>query len=153
MKVTVLNPFTLDRKAHSSSSALICDDPSLTVQADVEQSDINTIVKQFGLTHELPYGLAVPEYFDATDAPSDYHAAMNYIRESDSVFMEMPAEIRSRFDNDAGRFLEFVRDPENYSEASKMGLVPPVVSSSETPSTDGLPTSADGSSPADAGSA
>ena len=34
----------------------------------------------------------------------------------------MPAEVRDRFQNDPGRFLEFANDASNYEEALKMGL-------------------------------
>jgi phage internal scaffolding protein len=140
-KIVVLNPFTLDADVHSASFGLVCDDPSLTVQADVEASDINSIVRKFGITHELPYGLAVPEYADYSNIPNDYHAAMSYINESNDVFMNMPANVRSRFSNDPGLFLDFVQNPSNRDEAISLGLVP-------SPPTDGFPTPADPSPPA-----
>lgn len=124
-KPIVLNPFTIDLDSHSSSHGSVNNEPSLTVQADVEQSDINNIVRQFGITHELPYGVAVPTFDDFSDAPNDYHQAMNFIREANSTFMEFPAELRARFDNDAGSFLDFVNEPSNYDEAISLGLVPP----------------------------
>lgn len=143
-KPLVLNPFLLPDD-HSVNHGIAFEDPSLTVQADVEQSDINYIVRQFGLTHELPYGQSVPEFTDYTGIPNDYHAAMNFIKDSDSTFMLMPAEIRSRFNNDAGKFLDFVSDASNYDEAIKFGLVPPKA----PPPADGLPLAGDGSSKAD----
>lgn len=124
MKRIVLNPFTIDPDEHSAKFGLVCNDPSLTVQADVQQADINFIVKQFGLTHELPYGRAIPIFDDYSDIPNDFHAAQQYIQESEDLFMLMPADIRSRFDNDAGRFVSFVSDASNYDEAIKFGLVP-----------------------------
>lgn len=133
MKLTVLNPFTLDPDAHSDAHGLFCDDESLTVQADAAQADINNIVKQFGLSLELPYGLAVPEYADYTSIPNDYHAAMNFIKDADSVFMEMPANIRADFNHDAGQFLDFVDNPDNYDKAISLGLVPPKPAGSAEP--------------------
>lgn len=143
-KTLVLNPFTLDPDDHSNAHGISFPEPSLTVQADVEQSDINFIVRQFGLTHELPYGLQVPEFTDFSDAPNDYHAAMNFIREADAGFMTMPADVRSRFQNDAGQFLDFVSSPDNYQDAIALGLVPPRVedepsASTETPPPVGKP--------------
>ena len=38
------------------------------------------------------------------------------------LFAAMPAEVRDRFQNDPGRFLEFANDASNYEEALKMGL-------------------------------
>lgn len=123
MKTIVLNPFSIDSDSHSNIGAIECLDPSLTVQADVAQADINNIVKQFGITHQLPYGMSVPEFADYSDVPNDFHAAMNFIRDTDQVFMSMPAEHRARFENDPGQFLDFVNNPDNYDEAVKLGFV------------------------------
>ena len=41
---------------------------------------------------------------------------------AEEAFNAMPAEVRDRFQNDPGRFLEFANDASNYDEALKMGL-------------------------------
>lgn len=134
-KTVVLNPFTLDLDSHSDSHGTANNEPSQTVQADLEQSDINFIVKQFGMTHSLPYGVAVPVYDDYSDIPNDYHAALQLVSDSNSTFMEYPADVRTRFDNDPGKFLEFVHDPSNYEEASSLGLLVPKPASLKTEDT------------------
>lgn len=121
-KILVLNPFTLDGDSHSASHSYECIGDSLTVQADAKNADINYIVAQFGLTEQLPYGNAVPEYIDYSDIPNDYHAAMIYVKDTDNLFMQYPADVRSRFNNDAGLFVNFVSDPANYDEAVKLGF-------------------------------
>lgn len=141
MKTNVLvrNPFTIDPDAHSLASGLECKDPSLTVQSDKDQADINNIVKQFGLTRSLPYGEQQPTYDDFTSFPYDYHDAMNTLREADNAFMELPATLRTRFHNDAGEFLDFLADGSNYEEAVRLGLLlpkdaaPPTVAPSHSP--------------------
>lgn len=124
-KVLVLNPFNIDLAAHSNEHAISYFEPTLTVQSDAVEADINYIVRQFGITHELPYGRQVPEFTDYSDIPNDYHAAQNFIKAADDTFMTMEASVRSEFNNDAGRFLDFVSDPANYDRASALGLVPP----------------------------
>lgn len=123
-KLVVLNPFSLDRDTHSHLHGVENKLPSKTVQSDLPQSDINFIVKQFGLTHSLPYGRSVPVYADYSDAPNDYHAAMNFLRDSDQAFLTLDADIRSRFNNNPGEFLDFVSNPDNREEAASLGLVP-----------------------------
>lgn len=123
-KIIVLNPFTLDTASHSNESALSEFEPTLTVQSDAVEADINYIVRQFGITHELPYGRQVPEYADYTDIPNDYHAAQNFIKAADDTFMTMEASVRSQFNNDAGLFLDFINNPDNYDTAVSYGLVP-----------------------------
>jgi phage internal scaffolding protein len=117
-------PYNLP-KGHSDLDAVHCTDPSLTVQADRDQSDINYIVKQFGLTGKLPYGVDVPVYDDYSDIPNDYQAALEFVAASDAAFLEMPAPVRARFEHDPALFLDFVSASTNYDEAVSMGLVPP----------------------------
>lgn len=133
MKVTVLNPFTLDPDVHSLDHGIKFDDPSLTVQADAEQADINYIVKQFGVTGGLPYGKAQPFYDDVTDFPVDYHSAMNHIRQADELFLELPATVRAEFDNDAGNFLNALSDPSKADRLRELGVLLPASAAPNTP--------------------
>lgn len=125
MSIKSLNPFTIDPDAHSLAHGLECTDPSLTVQADADAADINNIVKKFGVTGSLPYGELQPIYDDFTAYPTDYHTALNLVRDADNAFMEMPAEIRSAFDNDPGNFLNAIYDPSHHDRLRKLGLIPP----------------------------
>jgi len=138
-KTLVLNPLTLDPDAHSDAFGLSDFGPSKTVQADAADSDINNIVARFGLTAELPYGVQVPEYADYSDIPNDYHAAMMYINDSDDAFMQLPADHRARFDNDPGRFLDFMSDASNRDEAISLGYIPPPLSTDQAKPDSGLP--------------
>lgn len=122
-KIIVLNPFTIDLDSHAKLHGIEFNDVSMTVQSDARQADINFIVEQFGLTQQLPYGLSVPQYDDYSDAPNDFHSAMNYIKDSENLFMQYPADIRSRFNNDPGQFLDFISNPDNRSEAISLGFV------------------------------
>lgn len=120
--VFLRTPYNYDVMEASNASALFCEDPSLAQQHARDESDINTIVKRFGLTGELPSNVRTPTYGDFEDA-TDYHTALNAVRAADAAFMELPAHIRTRFDNDAGAFVDFVSDESNRDEAVKLGLV------------------------------
>lgn len=98
----IRSPFNYDTNAASDESGLMCSDPSLAQQQFREDSDINTIVRRFNLTGELPSGVSVPQYGDFSQV-SDYHSALNMVIAADHAFMAMPADIRARFDNDAGK--------------------------------------------------
>lgn len=113
-----------DMNKASDESGLKCLDPTRTKQSDAEAADINFIVKRFNLTGELPTNVRMPQYGDFTGI-SDYHSAMNAIRQADEAFGMMPAELRARFDNDPEKFVNFVANPANRAEAEKMGLVAP----------------------------
>jgi phage internal scaffolding protein len=122
MSVFLRTPYNYDVNEASDFSALFCEDPSLAQQHAKDECDINTIVKRFGLTGELPSGVRAPTYGDFTDA-TDYHTALNAVIAADAAFMQLPADIRTRFNNDAGAFVDFVSDDNNRAEAEKLGIV------------------------------
>lgn len=114
-------PYNYDRMAASNESSIACPEETRTKQAYKEECDINTIVRRFNLTGQLPENVRQPQYADFTEA-YDYHTAMNAIRAAGESFMAMPAAVRKRFDNDPGKFVDWVNDDKNHDEARKMGL-------------------------------
>lgn len=121
----IRNPYNYDVDEASAESGLTCEDPSLAVQDALEESDINTIVRRFGLTGQLPSDVRAPVYGDFTDIGT-YHEAMNAVLAADEAFMRMPADVRARFGNDAGAFVDFCSDPKNLDELRKLGLAKPL---------------------------
>lgn len=89
-----------------------------------DETDINTILRRFAVTRQLPESVRMPTYGDFTGL-TDFHEAMNAIVAARESFMEMPASVRKRFDNDPGEFVAFCSNPNNLDEARKMGLAPP----------------------------
>lgn len=122
--------FNYDRDAASNESGLDCSvEKSLTQQHFAEEVDINTIVKRFGITGEMPQNFVPPTFSDFTGI-SDFKSAMDAVRQASESFMEMPAHVRARFGNDPQQLLEFVADEKNLDEAVKLGMAvkPPVAS-------------------------
>lgn len=99
-------PYNYDMNAASDESALSCLDESLAVQSARDESDINSIVRRFGLTGELPGDIDMPQSGDYTGA-GDFHSAMNVVRAAQEEFLRVPADIRARFQNDPQVFLIF----------------------------------------------
>lgn len=126
--------FNMNQNEISDATGLACDDESLAIQSAEEESNINTIVRRFGLTGELPNNLRMPQSGDFTGLP-DFHAAMNLVRQAQEEFVRVPAEIRARFSNDPAKFMAFFEDEANFDEAVKLGLAKPrpVVPPSGTP--------------------
>lgn len=121
----VRSTYNYDMMAASNRSGLHCQDPSLAVQDAKDEVDINTIVRRFGLTGELPSDVRAPTFGDFTGV-GDYHQAMNAIALANEAFEEMPAEVRYRFHNDPGEFVEFCSREENREEMKALGLLAPV---------------------------
>lgn len=116
--------YNYDRDQVSRDSGLECLDKSLAVQDAAEECDINTIVRRFNLTGQLPSGVRAPQYGDFTDV-GDYREALDAVMEAERSFMQMPADVRKRFDNDPAQFVDFCSNPDNRDEARKLGLLVP----------------------------
>jgi len=117
-----------DTRAASDAAALSGFGPSKTVQSQREEADINTIVRNFGVTGQLPANVRVPSYGDFTGV-DDYRTALHALREAEASFMQMPADVRVKFDNDAGKFVDFCSDTRNLDEMRKLGLAVPAPAS------------------------
>lgn len=119
----VRSAYNYDMDAASEASGLCCMDETLTQQSFKEECDINTIVRNFGVTGQLPEGvhaMPLPSDFQET---MDYRESLHVIMEADKAFHAYPAELRARFMNDPARFIEFVNNPDNAEEARKWGLL------------------------------
>jgi len=115
-----------DWKKHSSACAFVPKGDSLTVQADSRDADINVIMERYARTGQVPGLSRLPRYGDF-DGISDYREAIHAVRDAEDLFMRLPAKVRSRFDNDAGSFVEFCEDRKNRLELAELGLLAPEV--------------------------
>ena len=120
----VRSPYNYDVDEVSVSTGLRCDDLSLAKQSFAEECDINTIVRRFNLTGQLPENVGAPTYADFEEV-FDFHTAMNAVAKAHESFDEMPADVRARFHNNPAEFVDFCSDDSNRPEAEKLGLVFP----------------------------
>lgn len=102
----------------------------MTKQAFKDECDVNKIVARFQATGELPNMANIPpQYLDVSEMNFQDH--QNYIAGAMSLFHELPAKIRDRFENNPGEFFEFCSQEKNRPEMAEMGLLrvepPPVV--------------------------
>lgn len=123
-KIFVRSPFNYDVAHASRESGLLCLDESLTLQSQAADADINVIVKRFGITGVMPQGFKLPTYQDF-EGLFDYRSAVEAVRNAQYMFVQVPADIRARFDNDPGKFMAFCVNPANLAELRKMGLAKP----------------------------
>lgn len=120
--------YNYDMDSASLETALVCDDETRTQQQFKEECDINTIVERFGITGELPQNVRVPLQEEFLET-FDYQTSLNKLIEADEAFMQYPANVRAEFQNDAGKFVEYVSDPnpddEKKAKLKKWGLLRP----------------------------
>lgn len=106
-----------------ASDICCCKDVPLVKQEFKDDCDINIIIERC-LRNGAPlptYEHVAPIYADITEM-GDYRDMVERIRRADDAFMEMPAPVRARFDNDPGKLLDMLADPSRVDEAVELGL-------------------------------
>lgn len=96
--------FTVDGDGHSDLWSNRGGGEVLTQQHFAEEVDVNTIVRRFGITREMPFGQAEGVYGDFTGI-LDYDSALEKITEAQNKFMNLPAEVREKFRNDPAELI------------------------------------------------
>ena len=115
-----------DFEVMSEATGLSCPlEESVVQQQFAEDVDINTIVRRFGLTGTVPV-VDVQPIVGGFAEVFDYQSALNAVLAAEEAFMQVPGDIRARFEHDAGKFLAFVDDPANADELVRLGLRKPV---------------------------
>lgn len=95
-----------DEKALSDATAKFTGTSTPVQQHLKDEVDVNTIVRRFGITHEMPSGREGGVYGDFSGI-TDYEGAVAAVEKARSGFMALPADVRERFGNDPGRLVEF----------------------------------------------
>lgn len=93
-----------------------------TKQSFKDECDINTIMSRYMRTGEMPMiNVSYPQYLDCTGI--DFQNHMQFIAGAQSMFNELPSDVRNRFKNDPAAFLDFCSDEKNRPELAQMGLL------------------------------
>lgn len=116
-------PFKYDSDKLSESTSFISDNPTMTQQHFKDDCDVNVIVNRFLKTGQFPPVDPKAMYGDFLDAPESYRDALDQVIAAEEQFMELPAKVRERFQNDPAELLDFLADPKNKEEAINLGLL------------------------------
>jgi len=127
-----LRSWSYDREAVSLETGLACEDPSLAIQSQKDEADINVILQNFGVTGQLPVAATLPSYGDF-DGISDYRTALEAVKAAEEAFLGIPSTIRERFHHDPQAFADFCVKPENLPQLREWGLAPAAPPQAETP--------------------
>lgn len=89
--------------------------PSLTKQSFKHECDINRIMDKAAITGSITHlAKNAGAYGDFSDfGPEWYQEQSDNLARWNSVFYDLPSEIRSEFHNDPGKYHRFVTDPAN----------------------------------------
>lgn len=135
--------YNTDHVSEQTGIAIPDDEENRMVKQEfAEEVDINTILRRFNITGQLPSGVRMPVYADFEEV-FDFHSAANAIAQANEAFEQMPANVRERFQNDPAKFVAFCDNPNNRAEAERLGLVDPRAPETPpaNPSTGGAPSS------------
>ena len=100
-----------------------CETPSRTQQSFKDECDINNIVKRYRETGVITHLASSEAFYDDVSNVPDYQTALGVVMDAEEKFMQLPATVRKRFDNDPAQMLEFIQDDNNYEEAVSLGLL------------------------------
>lgn len=90
-------------------------------QSHKDECDINTMVAR------ARRGTFIPPanrgmYGDFSNMP-DFQTSKNIVLAAEAMFFALPADLRERFENDPGKALAFMDNPDNREECYKLGLL------------------------------
>lgn len=104
----------------------INDQPSKTQQQFKDTVDVNNIMKKYKKTGVVTHlrNAAQGLYMDLTAIPDLAEAKMQ-IAHAEELFMQIPAELRLKFNNDPALLISYLKDPANKKEAQAHGLIKP----------------------------
>jgi len=128
-------PYNHDCHAEALATGTINNEKSMTQQNAAEEADINTIVKRFGITGQLPNVVMPPTVQDFTEV-FDFQSAMNVLAAAKESFAKMPAEVRAQFGNNPAGFVSYVDaavEAGDLEQLRKWGLAVPAAPAPQTP--------------------
>lgn len=97
-------------------------EPSMTDQQWSEECDTNYILEKFRRTGQVTHLAKSQGIFADVSNVQDLLPSLIKMKEAEDAFLQYPAEVRRRFDNDVVKMLQFLDDPKNDDEAKKLGL-------------------------------
>lgn len=101
-------------------------DEILVEQSHAAEVDINNIIKKHGMDLiQQTAALQAPNFQFDDVTGNDFQEAMFIVARAQESFDAMPSAIRSRFNNSAAEFLDFVHNKDNIPEMIKLGLANP----------------------------
>lgn len=95
---------------------------SLTVQSPTEEVDINKIMARISKGQTVLTSQGTPFYGDVSDFDGLQDALIK-VQDAEDLFMQYPADLREKFDNDPSLLVDFLADEANRSEAEALGLI------------------------------
>ena len=103
----IRTPYNYDVNEASVVSGVECVEPTLARQEFKNDSDLNTMIRRFGV--EVAQ---TPNWreFDATVIPDNFMELQAMLKEGVEAFNSLPSDVRAKHENNPEKFLNWVRD-------------------------------------------
>jgi phage internal scaffolding protein len=96
-------------------------DPDRAKQEFKKDADLNVIMRRITKQNSLE-GIEMHQGEYGFASPVTLHEAMNVVARAQSMFADLPGELRAHFKNEPENFLEFVQNPDNADQAQELGI-------------------------------
>lgn len=119
---------TLYDEGMKPSPGIVFTEPSMTDQSQIQESDINYIVKKYAdgrtgiTTLDLGADAGVLQYGD-TLLPGDYETALDLINAVNEEFYELPSQVRAEFNHNPKELINALADPRQKARLRALGLL------------------------------
>lgn len=102
---------------------LECDQSKrITEQAHKHECDMNYILRNYQKTGLIRHAKKYEGTYDDVSV-QDFQEAMFLVNQAQQSFMDLPSNVRARFENNPAKFLEFTQNPANRDEMAAMGIL------------------------------
>jgi phage internal scaffolding protein len=110
-----------DKNGKVIDVVIVCGE-SKTEQAHRDECNMNYILREYQKTGLIRHAKEYEGRYDDI-AVQDFQDAMFLVTEAQNMFNGLPNNIRQRFENDPGKFLAFVQNPDNKPEMKVLGML------------------------------
>jgi hypothetical protein len=103
----IRTPYNYDVNEASIVTGVECVEPTLARQEFKNDSDLNTMIRRFGV--EVAQAPNWRE-FDATVIPDNFMELQQILKEGVDAFNSLPSDVRAKHENNPEKFLNWVKD-------------------------------------------
>jgi len=90
----------------------INEQPSMTVQYEADQTDIQKIVEKYSSTGIIEHLNQIETTYKDVTEFTDFADVMRHAKAAEAEFMKLPSKIREEFNHDVATWLDTSHDPE-----------------------------------------
>lgn len=94
----------------------------MTEQSHKDKTDINLILMDYKRTGLIKHAKQHEGKYDDVSA-IDFQESMFKVTQVQSMFNQLPSDMRNQFNNDPAQFLAYVQDKSNADNLAKMGII------------------------------